>query len=78
MDTQNCSRSFNINKCVKYLLRRGQRTIIVDNDSFWSVEAYHAEAQLYKIRGKEVANEEDVPVRVPIRHLLARFTGLVT
>lgn len=33
---------------------------------------------IYKVKGKEFADEEHVPVKVPIRHPLAGFTRPVT
>lgn len=45
---------------------------------FSSVEAYHAETEFYKVKGKDVAGDEDVLVTVAIIHLLVGFTRPVT
>lgn len=55
-----------------------QGILTADDDPFSSVKAYHAETRFYKMKGKEVGNDEDVPVTVPIRHPLVGFTRLMT
>lgn len=47
-------------QCVKYPLRGARGTITTDNDSFSTVETYHAESRFYKAKGKEKVDETDV------------------
>lgn len=62
---------------VKYPLRGGQGTIAAENEPFLSVEAYHAKAQLTRLR-VDMAGDEDVLVTVSIRHPIEGFTRLFT
>lgn len=59
---------------VKYLLPGGQRTTNVDSNSFSSANACHAKVQFYKVKGKFMAGDKDVSVKVFIRYLLTGFT----
>lgn len=62
----------------KYPPKRGQETIATDSDTFSSAEAYYEEGRFYKINGKDVAADENVPVTVMTRHPLAGFTRPMT
>lgn len=63
---------------VKYALQRGQGTITADNNPVSSVAAYHVKERYYKVKGKEVAKDDDVTAAVLIRHPLVGFTQLMT
>lgn len=63
---------------VSNIHNEGTKNYTEDNDPFSTFEAYHTEARFYKMKGKEVADEEDVSVLFPIRHPRAGFTRLVT
>lgn len=52
---------------VKYPLRGGRGTITTENDPFSSVVAYHVEPRFYKIKDKNMI-DDDVLVTVALRH----------
>lgn len=65
-------------QCVKYPLRETQGTITTDNDSFSTIETYHADCQFYKANGKGKVNYADVSSTISVRHPLAGFTRPIT
>lgn len=47
-------------QCVEHLLRGGQDMVATDKNPFLDSEAYHVDARLYKPKGKDMVEDEDI------------------
>lgn len=63
---------------VKYTLHEGQCKLAADNNLFLDSEAYHAEACFYKLRNKDMAEDEYILTIRASKPLLADFTDPLT